>query len=186
VPPAAADRRLRPAADRLLATFGDAIYGQGDADLAAVVLEICRGRGLRIGVGESCTGGMLGERLTRTPGASDVFLGGVIAYANEIKSGLLGVPLAMIREHGAVSEQVAGALASGARDRTGAEIGIGITGIAGPDGGTPEKPVGTVWIAVDFSGEVTLALLKSWGDRQEVRQRAAQAALNLVRKAIGG
>jgi nicotinamide-nucleotide amidase len=186
VPAAEADHRLGAAADTLKGAFGDAIYGEGDADLAAVVLEICRGRGLKIGVGESCTGGMLGERLTRTPGSSDVFLGGVIAYANEIKSGLLGVPSSVIREHGAVSEQVAAAMATGARDRTGAEIGIGITGIAGPDGGTPEKPVGTVWIAVDFAGEVSSALLKSWGDRQEVRQRAAQAALNLVRKCVGG
>jgi nicotinamide-nucleotide amidase len=183
---AEADSRLGTAADTLKRAFGEAIYGEGDADLAAVVLEICRGRGLKIGVGESCTGGMLGERLTRTPGSSDVFLGGVIAYANEIKSGLLGAPSSMIREHGAVSEQVAAAMATGARDRTGAEIGIGITGIAGPDGGTPEKPVGTVWIAVDFAGEVRSALLKSWGDRQEVRQRAAQAALNLVRKTVGG
>jgi nicotinamide-nucleotide amidase len=91
----------------------------------------------------------------------------------------------MIREHGAVSEQVACALAVGARDRTGAEIGLGVTGIAGPDGGTPEKPVGTVWIAVDFAGDVDAVLLKLWGDRQEIRQRAAQAVLNLTRKKLG-
>ena len=186
VPSAEADRRLDHAAETLNAAFPDAIYGEGDADLAAVVLDACRTRGLTIGVGESCTGGMLGERLTAVAGASDVFMGGVIAYANAIKSGLLGVPAGMIREHGAVSEQVARAMASGARDRTGAEIGVGVTGIAGPDGGTPDKPVGTVWIVVDFAGEVSAVLLKLWGDRQEIRERAAQAALNLVRKTIVG
>ena len=186
VPSAEADKRLGAAAEILKRAFDNAIYGEGDADMAAAVLALCKDRGLTIAVGESCTGGMLGERLTRIPGSSDVFVGGVIAYANEIKSGLLGVPPSMIREHGAVSEQVAAAMATGARDRTGAEIGIGVTGSAGPDGGTPEKPVGTVWIAVDFAGEVRSALLKSWGDRQEVRQRAAQAALNLVRKTVAG
>ena len=186
VPSAEADRRLDHAAEILNATFPEAIYGEGDADLAAVVLDACRARGLTISVGESCTGGMLGERLTAIPGSSEVFVGGVIAYANAIKSGLLGVPASMIREHGAVSEQVARAMASGARDRTGAEIGVGITGIAGPDGGTPDKPVGTVWIAVDFAGEANAVLLKLWGDRQEIRERAAQAALNLVRKSLHG
>ena len=127
---------------------------------------------------------MLGERLTRIPGASDVFLGGVIAYANEIKTALLGVPAAAIDAHGAVSEDAARAMATGARARTGADIGVGITGIAGPDGGTPDKPVGTVWIAVDLDGELRASRLHSWGDRQEVRQRAAQAALNLVRKML--
>lgn len=185
LPAAEADRRLEAAADRLRRVFARDIYGEGNADLAAVVLESCRERGLKIAVGESCTGGLLGERLTRIPGASDVFVGGVIAYANEIKTSLLDVPASTIDAHGAVSEEVARAMATGARERTGAEIGVGITGIAGPDGGTPEKPVGTVWLAVDFAGEVRAALMHSWGDRQEVRQRAAQAALNLVRKVLG-
>lgn len=186
VPTVDADRRLEAAAAQLRSVVGDDAYGEGTADLAAVVLDACRARGLSIAVGESCTGGMLGERLTGVPGSSDVFVGGVIAYADEIKTSLLGVPAAIIREHGAVSEPVVRAMATGARDRTGAEIGIGITGIAGPDGGTPEKPVGTVWVGVDVAGEVQSALLHSWGDRQEVRQRAAQAALNLARRALGG
>ncbi|MHB1862635.1 MAG: competence/damage-inducible protein A [Gemmatimonadaceae bacterium] len=181
LPAADADRLLESAAAQLRAVVGPDVYGEGTADLAAVVLDACRGRGLSIGVGESCTGGLLGERLTNIPGSSDVFVGGVIAYANEIKTSLLGVPAAMIREHGAVSEPVVRAMATGARHRTGAEVGIGITGVAGPDGGTPEKPVGTVWVGVDLAGEVRSVLLHSWGDRQEVRQRAAQAALNLAR-----
>ncbi len=184
LPAADADRLLETAAAQLRAVVGDDAYGEGNADLAAVVLDACRTRGLSIAVGESCTGGLLGERLTNIPGSSDVFVGGVIAYANEIKTSLLGVPAAMIREHGAVSEPVVRAMAAGARNRTGAEVGIGITGVAGPDGGTPEKPVGTVWVGVDFAGEVRSVLLHSWGDRQEVRQRAAQAALNLVRRVL--
>ena len=184
LPAAEADRRLDAAAGRLRAAFDADLYGDGDTDLAAVVLDACRERGLRIAVGESCTGGMVGERLTRIPGASDVFVGGVIAYANEIKTSLLGVPAATIRAHGAVSEPVARAMATGARERTGAGIGLAVTGIAGPDGGTPEKPVGTVWIAADVAGDVRAVPLHLWGDRQEVRQRAAQAALNLVRRML--
>lgn len=184
VPAAEADRRLAAAAERLERALGRDLYGEGDADLAAVVLDVGRRRGLRIAVGESCTGGMLGERLTRIPGSSDVFVGGVIAYSNALKTALLGVPPGLIDEHGAVSEAVARAMATGARDRTGAEVGIAITGIAGPDGGTPQKPVGTVWIAADLNGAVKASLMHSWGDRQEVRQRAAQAALNLVRKGL--
>ncbi|MDE3128665.1 MAG: competence/damage-inducible protein A, partial [Gemmatimonadota bacterium] len=173
-----ADRRLALGADRLRAAFGGDVYGEGEADLAAIVLDVCRARGLSLAVAESCTGGLIGERITRIPGSSDVFLGGVISYANEVKTSLLGVPAAVLREHGAVSEEVARAMATGARERTGAAIGLSATGIAGPDGGTPEKPVGTVWIAADVAGEVRATLLHSWGDRQEVRQRAAQAALN--------
>jgi competence/damage-inducible protein CinA-like protein len=182
VPSAEADRRLEAAAAILHRAFPGDIYGEQETDLAAVVLDRCRAGGLTIAVAESCTGGMVGERITRIPGSSDVFVGGVIAYANEVKSALLGVPEGLIVEHGAVSEEVARAMASGVRGRTGAAIGLGVTGIAGPDGGTPEKPVGTVWIAVDFDGQVEAVLLKLWGDRQEVRQRAAQAVLNLVRR----
>ncbi|HET7632237.1 MAG TPA: competence/damage-inducible protein A [Gemmatimonadaceae bacterium] len=184
--PEEAERRLVAAATALRSAVGPMIYGQDDADMAALVLDACRARGLSIAVAESCTGGMLGERLTRIPGSSDVFLGGVIAYANEVKSALLDVPAALIRAHGAVSEEVARAMAAGARQRLGAEIGIGITGVAGPDGGTPDKPVGTVWIAVDFAGDVRPLLLHSWGDRQEVRERATQAALNLVKLVVTG
>ena len=182
--PAAADRVLAEVAARLQTVLGADIYGEEEAYLAAIVLDACRARGLKVAVAESCTGGMLGERITRIAGSSEVFVGGVIAYANEIKSGMLDVDPALIREHGAVSEQVVRAMVAGARARTGAEVGIGITGVAGPGGGTPEKPVGTVWIAVDFAGDVRAVLLKLWGDRQEIRQRSAQAALNLVRKAV--
>jgi nicotinamide-nucleotide amidase len=182
--PDEADQRLAASADRLRAVVGDAVYGEDGADLAAVVLDLCRERRLTLGVAESCTGGLLGARLTAIPGSSDVVLGGVIAYSNGLKSSLLGVPQSEVEEHGAVSEPVVRAMASGARAATGASIGIGITGIAGPGGGTEEKPVGTVWIASDLGGDVEARRLRLIGDRAEVRQRAAQAALEMVRRRV--
>jgi nicotinamide-nucleotide amidase len=182
--PEDADRRLADSAARLHTVLDDAIYGEDDADLAAVVLDLCRTRSLTIAVAESCTGGLLGARLTAIPGSSDVLLGGVIAYANAVKTTLLGVPAAMLREHGAVSEPVVRAMASGARAATGARVGLAITGVAGPGGGTDEKPVGTVWIATDVEGEIDARKTRLIGDRAEVRQRAAQAILEMLRRRL--
>jgi nicotinamide-nucleotide amidase len=179
-----ADRRLAEAADRLRSVVGEAVYGEDGADLAATVLDLCRTRGLTLAVAESCTGGLLGARLTAIAGSSDVVLGGVIAYANAIKTSLLDVDAAVLAEHGAVSEPVVRAMASGARARTGARVGMAITGIAGPGGGTEEKPVGTVWIATDIDGLVKARRLRLIGDRGEVRQRAAQAVLEMVRRRV--
>ena len=184
VAPEEADRRLAASADRLRGVIGDAVYGEDGADLAAVVLDLCRAHGLTLAVAESCTGGLLGARLTAVAGSSDVVLGGVIAYANAIKASLLGVSHEILDQHGAVSEPVVRAMASGARDATGASVGVAITGIAGPGGGTEEKPVGTVWIASDLDGAVEVRRLRLIGDRAEVRQRAAQAALEMVRRRI--
>jgi nicotinamide-nucleotide amidase len=186
VPPEDATRRLAAAAHRLRSVIGDAVYGEDGADLAAVVLDLCRERRLTLAVAESCTGGLLGARLTAIPGSSDVVLGGVIAYSNALKVSLLGVPSTALAEQGAVSEPVVLAMASGARAATGASIGVAITGIAGPGGGTEEKPVGTVWIASDIGGEVEARGLRLIGDRAEVRQRAAQAALEMVRRRVSG
>lgn len=182
--PADADARLAQAAARLRAALGDAIYGEGDDDLAAIVLDLCRARGLTIGLAESCTGGMLGERLTAIPGSSDVVRGGVVAYADDVKRSLLGVSDTTLAEHGAVSEPVVRAMATGARGRLGVDAALGITGIAGPGGGSADKPVGTVWIALDLRGSVEAVLLRLWGDRREIRQRSAQAALNLLRRSL--
>jgi nicotinamide-nucleotide amidase len=184
-----ADRVLGDGVAQLRERIGRYVYGEGSDDLAAIVLAACRARRLKIGVGESCTGGVLGARLTAVPGASDVFLGGVIAYDNSVKESLLGVPAAEIRAQGAVSEVVARELALGARSRTGADIGVGVTGVAGPGGGTPDKPVGTVWIAVvgpAHSPSVAVHAHRSMlvGDRGEIRQRAAQLALDMVRRAV--
>ena len=184
VAPVEADARLALAAQRVRGVMGTAIYGEGDADLAAVVLDACRARGLMIGVAESCTGGMLGERLTAVPGSSDVVRGGVIAYDDVIKRSLLGVSAEMLREHGAVSEPVVRAMANGARTRLDVGAALAITGIAGPGGGTEAKPVGTVWIALDLDDAVETRLLRLWGDRGEIRCRSAQAALELLRRTL--
>ena len=174
-----AEAKLRSHADRY-------VYGRDAANLAAVVLDLCRAKDWHIGTTESCTGGMLGERITAIPGSSDVYVGGVVAYDDRVKTSALGVPAALIREHGAVSEPVARAMASGIRSVLGTDIGIGITGIAGPTGGTPDKPVGTVWIATDVGGDVQATGRRYLGDREDVRRRSAQAALDQVRRSISG
>jgi nicotinamide-nucleotide amidase len=184
IPDRAADVALSVAATRLRVRLGDWVYGEQNEDLAALVLEKCRERKITIGVAESCTGGLLGARLTAIPGSSDVVRGGVIAYDNEVKTRVLGVDDAAIREHGAVSEPVALQMAAGARRVAGANVGLAITGVAGPSGGTPEKPVGTVWVAVDVDGEAESRLLKLIGDRAEIRERAAQWALEALRKRL--
>lgn len=181
----AADVALGDAAARLTAVIPEHVYGDGTTDLAAVVLDRCRAAGLTIAVAESCTGGLLGARLTAIPGSSDVVSGGVIAYSNDAKTRLLGVDGATIAEHGAVSEPVVRAMARGARERTGASIGVGITGVAGPAGGTPDKPVGTVWLGVDIAGREPIVHRGVFvGDRGEIRFRAAQFALEMVRRAL--
>ena len=181
-----AERTLSDATDRLRALLFANIYGEGDADLAAIILDLCRARDHTIGVAESCTGGLLGGRLTAISGSSDVVLGGVIAYHNSIKQSLLGVEEQVLREHGAVSESVVRQMANGARRATGASVGLAITGVAGPGGGSPEKPVGTVWIAADIAGQVHSRMLRLWGDREEIRQRAAQWTLELLRQRLLG
>jgi nicotinamide-nucleotide amidase len=177
--------RLARAASQIRAVAGEHAYGDADTDLAAVVLDQARAAGRTIAVAESCTGGLVGGRLTAVPGSSDVFLGGVICYADDAKADLAGVPLELIAEHGAVSEPVARARAAGARARLGAGAAVAITGIAGPGGGTPEKPVGTVWIATDVDGAVEARKVQFGGERDEIRARAAQAALFLLRRALG-
>ncbi len=175
---------LDSAAARVREKVARFVYGEGDDDLAALMLAECAARNATLAVAESCTGGMLGMRLTAVPGSSRTVLGGTIAYANEVKTRELGVSAAVIAEHGAVSEPVARAMATGVRLRFGSSIGLGITGIAGPDGGTPEKPVGTVWVAVDIDGDVQAVRAMLPGDRHEIRWRAAQLVLDRLRKAF--
>jgi nicotinamide-nucleotide amidase len=160
---------------------GHYVYGTGNQDLAAIVLDLCRARGVRVAVAESCTGGLLGGRLTAVPGSSEVFWGGVIAYDNSVKTSVLGVDADTLAREGAVSNAVAEAMADGVRARLGTEIGVAITGIAGPGGGTPEKPVGTVSIGWSGIGTRRSAQSRLFGDRDEVRHRATQAALNGLR-----
>jgi nicotinamide-nucleotide amidase len=179
-----ADALLNDAATQIRERLERSIYAEGDTDMTAVVLDRCRRLQLTIAVAESCTGGLLGARLTSIPGSSDVVLGGVIAYANEVKHDLLGVAESVLEAHGAVSEPVARQMAEGARARLNASIGISITGVAGPGGGTPEKPVGTVWIAAALPDGTRALQLRLIGDRDEIRRRATQSALELVRRAL--
>jgi nicotinamide-nucleotide amidase len=181
LPADAAERALDTGIAALREKAGRFAYATGSEDLAEVVLDLCRAKGLTIATGESCTGGMLGERLTAIPGSSDVVVGGVIAYSNEIKTALLGVDAGLIATHGAVSEPVARAMAEGARDRLGASIGVGITGIAGPGGATPGKPVGTVDLAIAGPWPTEARRVQLIGDREEIRYRASQGALNMIR-----
>ena len=151
---------------------------------AALVLERLRERGLTLATAESCTGGLVAARLTDVPGSSDVFAGGVVAYANGVKHAQLGVPDDVLAAHGAVSAETAAAMAEGARRRLGVDVAVSVTGVAGPDGGTPEKPVGLVYLhAAGPDGERTLRLDLP-GDRETVRLRATTAALHLVRRLV--
>ena len=177
---------LTEAARLVREKVGQFIYGEGDDDLAALMLTECAARDLTLAVAESCTGGMLGMRLTAVPGSSRVVQGGTIAYANAVKVRELDVSESDLDAHGAVSEPVARAMATGARLRFGTNIGIGITGVAGPDGGTPEKPVGTVWVAIDLDGEVHAVRAILPGDRSEIRYRTAQLALDRLRRVFEG
>jgi nicotinamide-nucleotide amidase len=184
IPATEAASLLEREVERLRVCVGRSIYGENESDLAAVVLDLCRRQGLTIGVAESCTGGLLGARLTAIPGSSDVVRGGIIAYHNDLKSGQLGVDANVLATHGAVSEPVVQQMAAGARRAAGSDIGLAITGIAGPGGGTAEKPVGLVWIAVDIAGDVRTRELRLWGDREEIRQRAAQWTLEVLRQRL--
>lgn len=181
-----ADTALASAATRLRERAGEHCYGTDGADLAAVVLDQLRARQARLVVAESCTGGLLGSRITAIAGASDVFIGGVVAYDNVVKSGMLDVAPELLERHGAVSEQVVTAMAQGVQRQFAVDAALAITGIAGPSGGTADKPVGTVWIAARL-GTTARALTRIFpGDRGEIRARAAQGALDLLRRLIAG
>jgi nicotinamide-nucleotide amidase len=148
------------------------------------VLSLLRARGLTLATAESCTGGLVAARLTEVPGSSDVFLGAVVAYANAVKEGELGVPAEVIARYGAVSAETAAAMAQGARERLGADLAVAVTGIAGPDGGTPEKPVGLVHLHVAGPEGGRDQRLDLPGDRETIRTRATVAALHLVRRFV--
>jgi nicotinamide-nucleotide amidase len=178
--PAEADRRLAAAIERLRRSAGSHVYGEEETDLAAVVLDAARQSGRTLAVAESCTGGLVGGRLTAVPGSSDVFLGGVIAYHNEAKQSLLGVPAGVLEHEGAVSEAVARLMAEGAARRLGAGAAVAVTGIAGPAGGTEEKPVGTICFSTTVDGVTQSSRTILPGERHDIRTRAAQLALYLL------
>jgi nicotinamide-nucleotide amidase len=186
VPEPEADARLEKAVAALRPRLGERVYGEGETDLAAVVLKLLEDKRASLATAESCTGGLLGARLTAIPGSSRVYKGGVVAYDDEVKLQQLGVSADAIAEHGAVSEAVVRQMAEGVARALDAGAAIAITGIAGPTGGTDAKPVGTVWIGVLWQDQVRAFTHVLPGDREDVRARAAQYALDYLRRRIQG
>lgn len=176
--------RLSRVEGEMRARLGEDLYGADEATLPGAVGEELLRTGRTVATAESCTGGLLGAALTSVPGSSAWYRGGLVVYANDLKETFAGVPASTIGAHGAVSDPVARALARGARERAGADYGLGVTGVAGPAGGTPEKPVGLVHLAVaDASGERGLEI--RWpGDRDLIRRRAVAIALDLLRRRL--
>lgn len=180
----AAEALIRPVEAEIRRRIGRYLYGIDRTTLEEAVVRELIERGLTLACAESCTGGLLGGRITAVSGGSAAFLGGVISYSNDAKVRLLGVERRLLEEHGAVSPQVAEAMARGVRERLGADIGVSITGVAGPEGGTPQKPVGLVYIGLAHAGRVTARENHFVGIREDVRRRSTQLALQMVREAL--
>ena len=182
----AGEAALDAAVGELTGSLGDIIYSTDGTPLEAVVGALLRERRLTLAVAESCSGGLLASRLTDIPGSSDYLDRGVVCYSNQAKIDLVGVPEATIAEHGAVSEPVARAMAAGVRARSGADVGIGVTGIAGPGGATPQKPVGMVCVAVVVGDREWARTFQFVGGRELVKYQSATAALNMLRLMLLG
>jgi nicotinamide-nucleotide amidase len=180
--PAKANQILEEVVKRMALALGEHLYSTEGEAMEEVVARVLTENRATIAVAESCTGGLLAERLTNIPGSSVYFLGGVVCYSNELKSALVDVPAELIESKGAVSPEVALALADGIRKRTGATIGVGVTGIAGPGGGTPEKPVGLVHIGIADERGPRERRFQFPGDRERIRMHASQTALDSVRR----
>lgn len=171
---------------RLETLFGDHIIGEGDTRLAARVIDLARDAGLSITCAESCTGGLFAQMLTQIPGSSDVFPGGFVTYSNALKASVLGVPETTLTRDGAVSEATVRAMLAGALERSGADLGVAISGIAGPGGGSEEKPVGTVWLAWGGRDQVQVACLLWPVERVLFQTMVAAAALDALRRRLQG
>ncbi len=181
---AASEAALSAAVRQVVAVLGGDVFSTEGHELERVLGDLLVARALRIAVAESCTGGLIASRLTDVPGSSRYLERGVVAYSNEAKTELLGVNADIIAEHGAVSEPVALAMANGIRSRARVDVGVGVTGIAGPDGGTPEKPVGTVVVAAATADWSRSRVFHFAGDRAQVKFQASQAALDMVRRML--
>lgn len=179
-----AEALLSELGDKIEFALGDHIFSSRGETLEEVVGMYLVMKQKTVAVAESCTGGLVAERLTRVPGSSGFFLGGVVCYSNEVKTRFVGVPAEMIAAHGAVSKPVAQALAEGIRRRTGSSLGLGITGIAGPSGGTPEKPVGLVFIALADDRSTEVRQFRFPGERERVRMWSSVAALEMTRRRV--
>ena len=184
--PDTATATLNALRDRMVAAIGDDVFSLDERPMEVVVGELLRERGQTIAIAESCSGGLALSRLTDVPGSSAYVLGGVVAYSNDVKVRELGVAEALIAEHGAVSEPVAMAMANGVRRRFGADFGVGVTGIAGPGGGSERKPVGTVCVAAVGPGGAAIKTYSFPGGRPQIKHHASQAALDMVRRMAAG
>ena len=179
---AAAEHMLDEIVERITFTLGENVFTSNGKTLEEIVAHEMTLNQATVATAESCTGGLLAERLTRIPGSSSYFLGGVVCYSNDLKTAWADVPAELIKSKGAVSPEVAEALARGIRSHIGSTLGIGITGIAGPSGGSPEKPVGLVYIALADANGVRERTLRFPGDRERIRWHASQAALDMLRR----
>ena len=182
--PAECEKLLEPVVEKICGLLGDDVYGVDVDSLEQVVGDGLRQRGMTLAVAESCTGGLLSKRITDVPGCSDYYLGGVCSYANEVKMNLLGVKKETLDTLGAVSSEVAEQMAEGVAKALGADVGVGITGVAGPGGGTEEKPVGLVYISVWHKGQHFTRKMKAANGRDRIRMQAASTALDLIRRNI--
>jgi len=181
-----ADARIAQVVDAIRARLGALVYGEGDDTMESVVGRLLTKHGLSVATAESCTGGLIAERITDVPGSSAYFLGGIVAYSNAAKSSLLGVSEALLEGEGAVSEPVVRAMAEGVRARFGSDLGIASTGISGPDGGTAEKPVGLVWLALSTAEGTHADSFVFQLDRSRHRSLTAQLALDWIRRRVLG
>jgi nicotinamide-nucleotide amidase len=179
-----AEERADALEARFLPPIEQFLYGRDERGVEQHVLELCRARGWTLATAESCTGGLVAARLTSVPGSSAVVRGGVVAYANDVKERELGVPASLLETHGAVSADVAEAMAHGARERLGVDVAVSVTGIAGPDGGTAEKPVGLVYLHAETPEGSRGSEFSFPGDRASIRARSVVGALHLVRRLV--
>ena len=179
-----AERRADELSARLVAPLERYLFSRDVRPVEELVLDLCLEEGLTLATAESCTGGMVAQRLTSVPGSSQVFLGGVVAYADEVKAAELGVPRDVLERHGAVSAEVAEAMAAGARERLGADLAVAVTGIAGPGGGSEEKAVGLVYLHAEAPSGARSADFVFPGDREGIRRRATVTSLHLVRRLL--
>ena len=182
--PEECEKLLDPVVEKICGLLGEDVYGVDVDSLEQVVGDGLRARGLMLAVAESCTGGLLSKRITDVPGCSDYYLGGVCSYANEVKMNVLGVKKETLDTVGAVSPEVAEQMAEGVARALGADVGVGITGVAGPGGGTDEKPVGLVYISVWHNGQHYTRKMKAANGRDRIRMQAASTALDLIRRNI--
>ena len=184
--PGEAEQRLESLSERIRAKIGAYVYGEGDVTMEEVVGRLLKEKGKTLGLAEACSGGLVGHRMTSVPGSSAYFQGAVVAYSDAAKTQLLGVKPQTLQLHGAVSEEVVGEMATGVRERLASDIGMAMTGIAGPDGATEDKPVGTACLALASDSILVSRRYKLWGNREWIKTLISQLALDWVRRALLG